>query len=73
MFEFNIRRFIRLSTTATLTVLAAAMLPQTQADAATLTVNVSARGNQRSTWQSAFDKFAKANPSIDLKITYITE
>jgi len=43
------------------------------ADAVTLTVNVSARGNQRSTWQDAFDKFKKANPDIDLKVTYVTE
>jgi multiple sugar transport system substrate-binding protein len=43
------------------------------ADAETLTVNVSARGNQRSTWQDAFDKFKKANPDIDLKVTYVTE
>jgi multiple sugar transport system substrate-binding protein len=43
------------------------------ADAGTLTVNVSARGNQRSTWQDAFDKFKKANPDIDLKVTYVTE
>ncbi|WP_232624470.1 ABC transporter substrate-binding protein [Paraburkholderia ginsengisoli] len=43
------------------------------ADAATLNVNVSARGNQRSTWQDAFDKFKKANPDVDLKVTYITE
>ncbi|WP_345816812.1 extracellular solute-binding protein (plasmid) [Paraburkholderia sp. PREW-6R] len=43
------------------------------ADAATLNVNVSARGNQRSTWQDAFDKFRKANPDVDLKVTYITE
>ncbi|WP_262421681.1 ABC transporter substrate-binding protein [Paraburkholderia sp. UCT31] len=42
-------------------------------DAATLNVNVSARGNQRSTWQDAFDQFKKANPDIDLKITYVTE
>jgi multiple sugar transport system substrate-binding protein len=43
------------------------------ADAGQLNVNVSARGNQRSTWQDAFDKFKKANPDVDLKITYITE
>jgi multiple sugar transport system substrate-binding protein len=42
-------------------------------DAATLNVNVSARGNQRSTWQDAFDQFKKANPDIDMKITYVTE
>ena len=45
----------------------------TVADAATLSVNVSARGNQRSTWQDAFDKFKKANPDVDLKVTYVTE
>ena len=45
----------------------------TDADAGQLNVNVSARGNQRSTWQDAFDKFKKANPDVDLKITYITE
>lgn len=45
----------------------------TQADAGQLNINVSARGNQRSTWQDAFDKFKKANPDVDLKVTYITE
>jgi multiple sugar transport system substrate-binding protein len=53
--------------------LVAGVLCCTVADAATLTVNVSARGNQRSTWQDAFDKFKKANPDVDLKVTYITE
>src|ERR1700733_16335881 len=53
--------------------LVAGVLCSPVADAATLTVNVSARGNQRSTWQDAFDKFKKANPDVDLKVTYITE
>ena len=41
--------------------------------AGTLTVNVSARGNQRATWQNAFDQFKKANPDVDLKVTYVGE
>ncbi len=39
--------------------------------AGTLNVTVSARGNQRSTWQDAFDQFKKANPDVDLKISYV--
>ena len=41
--------------------------------AGTLTINVSARGNQRATWQNAFDQFKKANPDVDLKISYVGE
>ena len=37
-----------------------AMTAATYADAATLRVTVSARGNQRAVWQSAFDQFGKA-------------
>lgn len=51
----------------------AAFAAATVADAGTLTVNVSARGNQRATWQEAFDQFRKANPDIDLKVTYVGE
>ncbi|MFX1738667.1 ABC transporter substrate-binding protein [Paraburkholderia sp. A1RI_3L] len=51
----------------------AAFTAATVADAGTLTVNVSARGNQRATWQEAFDQFRKANPDIDLKVTYVGE
>ncbi|WP_175884983.1 extracellular solute-binding protein [Burkholderia sp. BCC0044] len=43
------------------------------ADAGTLKVNVAARGNQRATWQAAFDQFHKANPDIDLKVSYVGE
>lgn len=43
------------------------------ADAATLRVTVSARGNQRAVWQNAFDQFEKANPDVDLKVTYVGE
>ncbi|WP_240766372.1 ABC transporter substrate-binding protein [Paraburkholderia flava] len=55
--------------------LSAALLSGFVADAqaGTLSVNVSARGNQRSTWQDAFDKFQKANPDVTLKVTYVTE
>ncbi|GLU31363.1 extracellular solute-binding protein [Trinickia caryophylli] len=41
--------------------------------AATLNVTVSARGNQRATWQEAFDQFRKANPDVDLKVSYVGE
>ncbi|WP_114814452.1 ABC transporter substrate-binding protein [Paraburkholderia kururiensis] len=51
----------------------AAATVATVADAGTLTVNVSARGNQRATWQEAFDQFRKANPDIELKVTYVGE
>jgi multiple sugar transport system substrate-binding protein len=50
-----------------------AMAAATYADAATLRVTVSARGNQRAVWQSAFDQFEKANPDVDLKVTYVGE
>ena len=39
----------------------------------TLNITVSARGNQRATWQNAFDQFKKANPDVDLKISYVGE
>ena len=42
-------------------------------EAATLRVTVSARGNQRAVWQDAFDQFKKANPDVDLKVTYVGE
>lgn len=51
----------------------AAFTAATVADAGTLTVDVSARGNQRATWQEAFDQFRKANPDIDLKVTYVAK
>jgi len=70
MIALRLRRLAHASAAAALM---AAVLSCTVADAATLNVNVSARGNQRSTWQDAFDKFKKANPDIDLKVTYITE
>lgn len=41
--------------------------------AGTLNVTVSARGNQRATWQNAFDQFKKANPDVDMKISYVGE
>src|ERR1700759_310243 len=50
-----------------------ALFASVVAQAGPLKINVSARGNQRSTWQDAFDKFKKANPDVDLKVTYITE
>jgi multiple sugar transport system substrate-binding protein len=49
------------------------MTAASYADAATLRVTVSARGNQRAVWQSAFDQFEKANPDVDLKVTYVGE
>ncbi|TKC81722.1 extracellular solute-binding protein [Trinickia terrae] len=45
----------------------------TAAAAGTLAVDVSARGSQRATWQNVFDQFRKANPDIDLKVTYVGE
>ncbi len=48
----------------------AAIVP---AQAGTLNVTVSARGNQRATWQNAFDEFKKANPDVDLKVSYVGE
>jgi multiple sugar transport system substrate-binding protein len=57
-----------------LTCIAAATLcAATSAIAGTLTVNVSARGSQRATWQNVFDQFRKANPDVDLKVTYVGE
>ncbi|HEY4296475.1 MAG TPA: extracellular solute-binding protein [Paraburkholderia sp.] len=70
MIALRLRRLAQVSIAAALV---AGALGSVTADAATLNVNVSARGNQRSTWQDAFDKFKKANPDIDLKVTYITE
>jgi multiple sugar transport system substrate-binding protein len=70
MIALRLRRLAQVSIAAALV---AGTLASVAADAATLNVNVSARGNQRSTWQDAFDKFKKANPDVDLKVTYITE
>jgi multiple sugar transport system substrate-binding protein len=50
-----------------------AMTAASYADAATLRVTVSARGTQRQVWQDAFDQFEKANPDVDLKVTYVGE
>ena len=41
------------------------------ADAGTLNVTVASRGNQRAVWQNAFDEFKKANPDVDLKVSYV--
>ena len=49
------------------------MATATYVEAATLRVTVSARGNQRAVWQDAFDQFKKANPDVDLKVTYVGE
>ena len=38
-----------------------------------LHVTVSARANQRATWQNAFDQFKQANPDVDLKVSYVGE
>ncbi|SDR54671.1 carbohydrate ABC transporter substrate-binding protein, CUT1 family [Paraburkholderia tuberum] len=70
MIALRLRRFAQVSIAAAVM---AGGLGSAAVDAATLNVNVSARGNQRSTWQDAFDQFKKANPDIDLKITYVTE
>lgn len=51
----------------------AALAASGAADAGTLKVNVAARGNQRATWQNTFEQFRKANPDIDLKVSYIGE
>ncbi|AME27250.1 MULTISPECIES: ABC transporter substrate-binding protein [Burkholderiaceae] len=66
-------RFRRFAVASAAATVLAGLAPIASVDAATLTVNVSARGNQRSTWQDAFDKFKKANPDVDLKVTYIAE
>ncbi len=66
-------RLRRLARASAALAVAATRARRARPDAATLNVNVSARGNQRSTWQDAFDKFKKANPDVDLKVTYITE
>ncbi|HEY2024443.1 ABC transporter substrate-binding protein [Paraburkholderia sp.] len=66
-------RFGRLARVSIAAALVAGALGSAAVNAATLNVNVSARGNQRSTWQDAFDQFKKANPDVDLKVTYITE
>ncbi|MEK6295029.1 MAG: extracellular solute-binding protein, partial [Paraburkholderia tropica] len=73
MFAQRFRSFGTLARATAAVTLVAATLASAGADAATLTVNVSARGNQRSTWQDAFDKFKKANPDVDLKVSYVTE
>jgi multiple sugar transport system substrate-binding protein len=70
MIALRLRRLAQVSIAAAVV---AGALGSAVVDAATLNVNVSARGNQRSTWQDAFDQFKKANPDIDLKITYVTE
>src|ERR1700722_8911010 len=70
MIALRLRRLAQVSIVAALV---AGTFGSAAVDAATLNVNVSARGNQRSTWQDAFDKFKKANPDVDLKVTYITE
>jgi multiple sugar transport system substrate-binding protein len=70
MIALRLRGLAQLSVAAALV---AGTFASVSVDAATLNVNVSARGNQRSTWQDAFDQFKKANPDIDLKVTYITE
>ena len=59
-------RMIALACIACATV--AAIAP---AQAGTVNVTVSARGNQRATWQNAFDEFKKANPDVDLKVSYV--
>jgi multiple sugar transport system substrate-binding protein len=51
----------------------AALAAVSTVQAGTLNVTVSARGNQRSTWQNAFDEFKKANPDVDLKVSYVGE
>lgn len=74
MTTHRFRRFKLVSTLVAAAVTATLLVGAVPAaNAATLTVNVSARGNQRSTWQDAFDKFKKANPDVDLKVAYISE
>ncbi|CAG4894331.1 ABC transporter substrate-binding protein [Paraburkholderia saeva] len=67
------RRTTRLSSAVAAVAVVTALFAGVTAQAGELNVNVSARGNQRSTWQDAFDKFKKANPDVDLKVTYVTE
>ncbi|WP_213308058.1 ABC transporter substrate-binding protein [Paraburkholderia sacchari] len=69
----NLSTLARTTAAVAAVVVVAGTFASVAADAATLTVNVAARGNQRSTWQDAFDKFKKANPDVDLKVSYITE
>ena len=74
MFSNRLKTFGSLArASAAVAIVAATAFTSMAADAGTLTVNVSARANQRSTWQDAFDKFKKANPDVDLKVSYITE
>ena len=70
MISLRLRRLAYASTAAAVV---AGALCCAAADAATLSVNVSARGNQRATWQDAFDKFKQANPDVDLRVTYIAD
>ncbi|MGF6288655.1 ABC-type glycerol-3-phosphate transport system substrate-binding protein [Paraburkholderia youngii] len=63
MIALRLRRLAQVSIAAAVV---AGALGSAVVDAATLNVNVSARGNQRSTWQDAFDQFKKANPDIDI-------
>jgi multiple sugar transport system substrate-binding protein len=65
--KFGVRKFLLAG------IACAALTAWTYVDAATLRVIVSARGSQRDVWQSAFDQFKKANPDVDLKITYVGE
>ena len=74
MFSNRLKTFGSLArASAAVAIVAATAFTSMAADAGTLTVNVSARANQRSTWQDAFDQFKKANPDVDLKVSYITE
>src|ERR1700739_482488 len=75
MFSNRLKTFGSLARTsaAVAIVAATAFTSMAAADAGTLTVHVSARANQRSTWQDAFDQFKKANPDVELKVSYITE
>lgn len=51
----------------------ATLVAASPALAGELRVTVSARANQRATWQNAFDQFKKANPDVDLKVSYVGE
>ncbi|TDG04047.1 extracellular solute-binding protein [Paraburkholderia guartelaensis] len=74
MFSNRMKTFGSLArASAAVAIAAATAFASIAANAGTLTVNVSARANQRSTWQDAFDQFKKANPDVDLKVSYITE